>query len=95
MSCPVFEVAVHTSPGPNSGTFSRLWLSLIGSQGETPPIRVNDQQHLLPGSVSASELPTQIRNMEENQREKENVADCSHNIYVEIEIKFRRTLICI
>ncbi|KAG7515431.1 hydroperoxide isomerase ALOXE3-like [Solea senegalensis] len=47
-----FEVSVHTSPGPTSGTFSHLWLSLIGSQGETPPTRVNEGEcHLLPGST--------------------------------------------
>lgn len=49
---PEFQVTVHTSPGPTCGTFSRLWLSLIGSQGETPPIPVNEGQHLLRGSVS-------------------------------------------
>uniref|UniRef100_A0A3Q4MYF1 Zgc:152891 n=1 Tax=Neolamprologus brichardi TaxID=32507 RepID=A0A3Q4MYF1_NEOBR len=47
-----FEVTVHTSPGPTCGTFSHLWLSLIGSEGETPPIRVTDgNSHLLPGLV--------------------------------------------
>ncbi|XP_042355980.1 polyunsaturated fatty acid lipoxygenase ALOX15B isoform X2 [Plectropomus leopardus] len=51
-SCPEFEVTVHTSPGPTCGTFSCLWINLIGSQGETPPISVDD--HLLPGSVRAS-----------------------------------------
>lgn len=52
-SCQEFEVTVHTSPGPTCGTFSHLWLSLIGSEGETPPIRVTDgNSHLLPGSVS-------------------------------------------
>nr|XP_024655757.1 hydroperoxide isomerase ALOXE3 [Maylandia zebra] len=51
-SCQEFEVTVHTSPGPTCGTFSHLWLSLIGSEGETPPIRVTDgNSHLLPGSV--------------------------------------------
>ncbi|XP_035480330.2 polyunsaturated fatty acid lipoxygenase ALOX15B isoform X3 [Scophthalmus maximus] len=48
----VFEVTVHTSPGPTSGTFNRLWLNLIGSQGETPPLRVNQgKHHLLAGSA--------------------------------------------
>ncbi|XP_024117012.1 polyunsaturated fatty acid lipoxygenase ALOX15B [Oryzias melastigma] len=47
-ACQEFEVAVYTSPGPTCGTFSRVWLSLIGSQGETPPISVNDL--LLSGS---------------------------------------------
>ncbi|XP_029029793.1 polyunsaturated fatty acid lipoxygenase ALOX15B isoform X2 [Betta splendens] len=47
-----FEVTVHTSPGPTCGTFNRLWLSLIGSQGETPPVEVNEgEHHLLSGSV--------------------------------------------
>ncbi|XP_038564779.1 polyunsaturated fatty acid lipoxygenase ALOX15B isoform X2 [Micropterus salmoides] len=51
-SCQEFEVTVHTSPGTTCGTFSRLWLSLIGSQGETPPISVNEgDSHLLPGST--------------------------------------------
>uniref|UniRef100_A0A3B3Y116 Lipoxygenase domain-containing protein n=1 Tax=Poecilia mexicana TaxID=48701 RepID=A0A3B3Y116_9TELE len=49
--CQEFEVMVHTSPGPTCGTFNRLRLSLIGSQGETPPVTVNDGHHLLPGSV--------------------------------------------
>uniref|UniRef100_A0A3Q3A9N7 Zgc:152891 n=1 Tax=Kryptolebias marmoratus TaxID=37003 RepID=A0A3Q3A9N7_KRYMA len=51
-SCQEFEVTVHTSPGPTCGTFNGLWLSLIGSQGETPPISVTAGHHLLPGSVS-------------------------------------------
>ncbi|TNN75964.1 Hydroperoxide isomerase ALOXE3 [Liparis tanakae] len=51
-SCHEFEVTVHTSPGPTCGTFSRLWLNLIGSQGETPPISVCEgDHHLLPGSA--------------------------------------------
>ncbi|KAK5858131.1 hypothetical protein PBY51_002297 [Eleginops maclovinus] len=50
-SCQEFEVTVHTSPGLPCGTFSRLWLNLIGSEGETPPIAVNEgDRHLLPGS---------------------------------------------
>lgn len=48
-SCLRFEVKIHTSPGPNCGTFNHLWLNLIGSQGETPPVCMNE--HLLPGSV--------------------------------------------
>ncbi|XP_071362468.1 polyunsaturated fatty acid lipoxygenase ALOX15B isoform X2 [Trachinotus anak] len=57
-SCQEFEVTVHTSSGPTCGTFSRLWLNLIGSQGETPPISVNEgDHHLLPGSA----CPVQIR----------------------------------
>ncbi|XP_036974769.1 polyunsaturated fatty acid lipoxygenase ALOX15B isoform X2 [Acanthopagrus latus] len=51
-SCQEFEVTVHTSPGPTCGTYNHLSLNLIGSQGETPPISVNeDDHHLLPGSV--------------------------------------------
>ncbi|XP_017260091.2 hydroperoxide isomerase ALOXE3, partial [Kryptolebias marmoratus] len=50
-SCQEFEVTVHTSPGPTCGTFNGLWLSLIGSQGETPPISVTAGHHLLPGST--------------------------------------------
>nr|XP_020442878.1 arachidonate 15-lipoxygenase B-like [Monopterus albus] len=51
-SCQEFEVTVHTSPGPTCGTFNRLWLNLIGSQGETPPSSVNMGDHrLLPGSA--------------------------------------------
>ncbi|KAF3705496.1 Arachidonate 15-lipoxygenase B [Channa argus] len=51
-SCQEFEVTVHTSPGPTCGTFNRLWLNLIGSEGETPPIVVNeDDRHLLSGSA--------------------------------------------
>lgn len=49
-SCQEFEVTVHTSPGPTCGTFNQLWINLIGSQGETPPIIVNEH-HLLPGST--------------------------------------------
>lgn len=57
-SCQVFEVTVHTSPGPTCGTFNCLWLNLIGSRGETPPISVTDgDHHLLPGSVSFSPFP--------------------------------------
>ncbi|XP_047463520.1 polyunsaturated fatty acid lipoxygenase ALOX15B [Mugil cephalus] len=53
-----FEVTVHTSPGPTCGTFNRLWLNLIGSQGETPPISVNEgDPRLLPGST----CPVQVR----------------------------------
>uniref|UniRef100_A0A665TPT2 Zgc:152891 n=2 Tax=Echeneis naucrates TaxID=173247 RepID=A0A665TPT2_ECHNA len=56
-SCQDFEVTVHTSPGLTCGTFSRLWISLIGSQGETPPTRLNDA-HLLPGSVCPVQIQT-------------------------------------
>lgn len=44
-----FEVKVHTSPGPKCGTFNYLWLKLIGSEGETLPVYVDE--HLVPGSV--------------------------------------------
>ncbi|XP_068436968.1 polyunsaturated fatty acid lipoxygenase ALOX15B [Clinocottus analis] len=58
MASNEFEVTVHTSPGPTCGTFNRLWLSLIGSQGETPPISVSEgDHHLLPGSA----LPVRVR----------------------------------
>ncbi|KAG8008381.1 Arachidonate 15-lipoxygenase B, partial [Nibea albiflora] len=51
-SCQEFEVTVHTSPGPSCGTFNRLWLTLIGLQGETPPVTMNKgDHHLLPGSM--------------------------------------------
>ncbi|MED6264270.1 hypothetical protein CHARACLAT_013037 [Characodon lateralis] len=50
-SCQEFQVTVHTSPGPTCGTYNRLYLSLIGSHGETPPIPVNNDHHLLPGST--------------------------------------------
>ncbi|MEQ2209494.1 hypothetical protein XENOCAPTIV_030881, partial [Xenoophorus captivus] len=53
-SCQEFQVTVHTSPGPTCGTYNRLYLSLIGSHGETPPIPVNNDHHLLPGSVMLS-----------------------------------------
>ncbi|XP_035522311.1 polyunsaturated fatty acid lipoxygenase ALOX15B [Morone saxatilis] len=53
-SCQEFEVMVHTSPGPTCGTFSHLWLTLIGSEGETPCVSVNEgERHLLPGSSCA------------------------------------------
>uniref|UniRef100_A0A7N8XSL7 Uncharacterized LOC113143111 n=1 Tax=Mastacembelus armatus TaxID=205130 RepID=A0A7N8XSL7_9TELE len=53
-----FEVTVYTSPGPTCGTFSRLWINLIGSQGQTPPSSVNKgNHHLLPGSA----CPIQVR----------------------------------
>ncbi|KAM4547140.1 polyunsaturated fatty acid lipoxygenase ALOX15B [Fundulus diaphanus] len=50
-SCQEFEVTVHTSPGATCGTYGRLYLSLIGSQGQTPPVTVNDKHHLLAGST--------------------------------------------
>lgn len=57
-----FEVTIHTSPYPTSGTFSRLWLSLIGSRGETPPIMVNEgERHLLSASVSVFVLHPRIQ----------------------------------
>lgn len=52
-SCQEFEVTVRTSAGPTCGTFSHLWLTLIGSQGETRPVCVTEgNSPLLPGSVS-------------------------------------------
>ncbi|KAM9728681.1 polyunsaturated fatty acid lipoxygenase ALOX15B isoform 1-T2 [Menidia menidia] len=54
--CEDFVVQVHTSPGPTSGTFCHLWLSLVGSEAETPPTRVTQDQQLLPGSVVAVRL---------------------------------------
>lgn len=54
-SCQEFEVTVHTSPGPTCGTFNRLRLSVIGSQGETPPTTVTKgNTELLCGSVSST-----------------------------------------
>ncbi|XP_037544112.1 polyunsaturated fatty acid lipoxygenase ALOX15B [Nematolebias whitei] len=50
-SCQEFDVTVYTSPGATCGTYNHLWLSLIGSQSQTPPISVNADQHLLPGST--------------------------------------------
>ncbi|XP_069001797.1 hydroperoxide isomerase ALOXE3 [Embiotoca jacksoni] len=51
-SCQEFEVTIHTSPGSTCGTFSRLWLTLIGSESETPPISMNEgDRRLLPGST--------------------------------------------
>ncbi|KAJ7996234.1 hypothetical protein DPEC_G00234960 [Dallia pectoralis] len=50
-----FQVAVHTSASPTSGTYSIVHITLIGSEGvETPSITVNagvDEHHLLPGSA--------------------------------------------
>ncbi|XP_029303447.1 hydroperoxide isomerase ALOXE3 isoform X2 [Cottoperca gobio] len=50
-SCQEFEVTVHTSPGPTCGTFSRLKLILIGSEGESLSVSLSEgNRHLLPGS---------------------------------------------
>ncbi|XP_037603547.1 polyunsaturated fatty acid lipoxygenase ALOX15B [Sebastes umbrosus] len=57
-SCQEFEVTVHTSPGPTCGTFSHLWLNLIGSQGETPPISVSEGDHHL---LAGSSCPVRVR----------------------------------
>ncbi|XP_046899131.1 polyunsaturated fatty acid lipoxygenase ALOX15B [Hypomesus transpacificus] len=47
-----FQVSIHTSPGLTSGTYSNLWIALIGSEGETLPLSISlADQHLLPGSV--------------------------------------------
>uniref|UniRef100_A0A672YF86 Hydroperoxide isomerase ALOXE3-like n=1 Tax=Sphaeramia orbicularis TaxID=375764 RepID=A0A672YF86_9TELE len=57
-----FQVTVHTSPGPTCGTFSRLWLSLIGSVGETPPISVTEVGRcLLPGSTCLVQVEANAR----------------------------------
>uniref|UniRef100_A0A3P8ZLZ6 Lipoxygenase domain-containing protein n=1 Tax=Esox lucius TaxID=8010 RepID=A0A3P8ZLZ6_ESOLU len=50
-----FQVAMHTSPFPTSGTYSIVQITLIDSEGvETLPITVNagaEERHLLPGSA--------------------------------------------
>ncbi|XP_036444035.1 hydroperoxide isomerase ALOXE3 [Colossoma macropomum] len=47
-----FHVTIRTSPGPLAGSYNTLWVSLIGSQCECPPVRVvPDGQCLLPGST--------------------------------------------
>ncbi|XP_066502216.1 hydroperoxide isomerase ALOXE3 [Hoplias malabaricus] len=47
-----FHVIIRTSPGPLSGSYNTLWVTLIGSQGECTPARmVPDGQCLLPGST--------------------------------------------
>ncbi|KAM9332764.1 polyunsaturated fatty acid lipoxygenase ALOX15B [Pholidichthys leucotaenia] len=46
-----FEVSVCTSSAKFSGTFSRLWVTLIGSEGETTPVSPNNGEELLPLSV--------------------------------------------
>uniref|UniRef100_A0A3B4A8H3 Lipoxygenase domain-containing protein n=1 Tax=Periophthalmus magnuspinnatus TaxID=409849 RepID=A0A3B4A8H3_9GOBI len=54
----LYLVSVWTSPGPTCGSFSRLWVSLIGSEGETPPTCVtHGDQRLLPGSVCSVVVP--------------------------------------
>lgn len=53
-----YHVTVQTSPGPTCGSFSRLWLSLIGSEGETPPtIITHGNQRLLPGTSCSAQVP--------------------------------------
>uniref|UniRef100_A0AAV2K366 Arachidonate 15-lipoxygenase B-like n=1 Tax=Knipowitschia caucasica TaxID=637954 RepID=A0AAV2K366_KNICA len=48
----LYQVSVWTSPGLSCGSFSHLWLSLIGSEGETPPTCLTSgTQHLISGSV--------------------------------------------
>ncbi|NP_001070178.2 uncharacterized protein LOC767741 [Danio rerio] len=44
-----FHVTVRTSAFPVSGTYSSVWISLIGSLCESPPIKV--EHRLLPGSA--------------------------------------------
>ncbi|XP_072317865.1 hydroperoxide isomerase ALOXE3 [Eucyclogobius newberryi] len=54
----LYQVSVWTSPGLTCGSFSHLWLSLIGSEGETPPICVtHGNQRLLPGNSCSVAVP--------------------------------------
>nr|XP_055037126.1 hydroperoxide isomerase ALOXE3 [Misgurnus anguillicaudatus] len=47
-----FHVTIRTSATPLSGTYGIVWISLIGTHCETPPVSVNPDQHrLLPGSA--------------------------------------------
>ncbi|XP_072518118.1 polyunsaturated fatty acid lipoxygenase ALOX15B [Salminus brasiliensis] len=47
-----FHVTVQTSPGSLTGTYNTLWISLVGSQCDCPPVKViPDGQCLLPGST--------------------------------------------
>ncbi|KAI4878771.1 hypothetical protein NFI96_028771 [Prochilodus magdalenae] len=47
-----FHVTIRTSPGPLSGSFNTLWVTLIGSQCECPPVKmVPDGQCLLPDTT--------------------------------------------
>ncbi|KAI2651224.1 Polyunsaturated fatty acid lipoxygenase ALOX15B [Labeo rohita] len=44
-----FHVTIRTSAAPLSGTYSRVWISLIGTLCESPPVKV--EHFLLPGSA--------------------------------------------
>ncbi|XP_026089838.1 arachidonate 8S-lipoxygenase-like [Carassius auratus] len=44
-----FHVTIRTSASPLSGTYGRVWISLIGTLSESPPVRV--EHCLLPGSA--------------------------------------------
>uniref|UniRef100_A0A8C1LVH0 Hydroperoxide isomerase ALOXE3-like n=1 Tax=Cyprinus carpio TaxID=7962 RepID=A0A8C1LVH0_CYPCA len=44
-----FHVTIRTSASPLSGTYGRVWISLIGTLCESPPVRV--EHILLPGSA--------------------------------------------
>uniref|UniRef100_W5KEZ0 Zgc:152891 n=1 Tax=Astyanax mexicanus TaxID=7994 RepID=W5KEZ0_ASTMX len=47
-----FHVAIRTSPGLLSGTYNTLWISLVGSQCDCPPVKVlPDGQCLMPDSI--------------------------------------------
>ncbi|XP_057216414.1 polyunsaturated fatty acid lipoxygenase ALOX8-like isoform X2 [Triplophysa rosa] len=47
-----FHVTIRTSALPLSGTYGSVWISLVGTLCETPPVKVNPEQHrLLPGSA--------------------------------------------
>ncbi|XP_056594663.1 polyunsaturated fatty acid lipoxygenase ALOX8-like [Triplophysa dalaica] len=47
-----FHVTIRTSILPLSGTYGSVWISLVGTLCETPPVKVNPEQHrLLPSSV--------------------------------------------
>ncbi len=49
-----FHVTIRTSASPLSGTYGRVWISLIGTLCESPPVRV--EHYLLPGSVRQSPI---------------------------------------
>ncbi|XP_057217067.1 hydroperoxide isomerase ALOXE3-like [Triplophysa rosa] len=47
-----FHMTIRTSTLPHSGTYGSVWISLVGTLCETPPVKVNPEQHrLLPGSA--------------------------------------------
>ncbi len=52
MDC--FHVTIRTSASPLSGTYGRVWICLIGSLCESPPVKV--KHFLLPGSVRQSPI---------------------------------------